>query len=115
MASYKSPGKAHREGLTLMQLMDMFPDDATATQWFEDIVWSGERCCVKCSSMNTRPVPKGKPMPYWCPDCRSYFNVRTGVFGHLEVDPETWTAAYTVDRATSSNSQRRVTVNGWAA
>ena len=78
MASYKSPGKAHREGMTLMQLMKMFPDDATATAWFEEIVWSGERCCGKCGSMHTRPVPKAKPMPYWCPDCRSYFSVRTG-------------------------------------
>ena len=78
MASYKSPGKAHREGMTLVQLLETFPDEATATKWFEDVVWSGERCCGKCGSMNTRPVPKAKPMPYWCPDCRSYFSVRTG-------------------------------------
>ena len=78
MASHKSPGKAHREGMTLIESMKMFPDEATATKWFEDVLWSGERCCGKCGSVNTRTVPNGKPMPYWCPDCRSYFSVRTG-------------------------------------
>ena len=30
----KAPGKAHREGVTLVQLMDMFPDETTAKEWF---------------------------------------------------------------------------------
>ncbi len=78
MASYKSPGKAHSDGLPLIQLMDMFPTEEAATAWFEEVLWSGERCCGKCGSVNTRPVPKAKPMPYWCSDCRSYFSIRTG-------------------------------------
>ena len=75
----KAPGKSHREGLTLVQLIDMFPDEAAATAWFESVVWpNGERHCGKCGSLNTREVPNAKPMPYWCTDCRSYFSVRTG-------------------------------------
>lgn len=74
----KAPGKAHREGITLLQLMDMFPDEETATAWFEDVVWNGQRCCGKCGSIKTKEVPNAKPMPYWCTDCRSYFSVRTG-------------------------------------
>ncbi|MCY3822129.1 MAG: IS1595 family transposase [Gammaproteobacteria bacterium] len=27
--------------------------------------------------MNTKEAPNAKPMPYWRPDCRSYFSVRT--------------------------------------
>ncbi len=73
-----APGKAHREGLTLVQLMDMFPDEAAATAWFESVVWNGARHCGKCGSVNTREVPNAKPMPYWCTECRSYFSVRTG-------------------------------------
>ena len=76
--SYKAPGKSHREGIGLVELMDMFPDEATATRWFESVVWPEGRCCGKCGAMNTREVPNAKPMPYWCPDCRSYFSVRTG-------------------------------------
>ena len=64
--------------MSLIELMNMFPTEADATQWFEDVLWAGERCCGKCGSVETREVPKRKPMPYWCPDCRSYFSVRTG-------------------------------------
>ena len=62
----KAPGKSHREGITLVQLMDMFPDEATATKWFEKVVWNGTRCCGHCGSTRTSEVPSAKPMPYWC-------------------------------------------------
>ena len=61
-----------------MQLFAMFPDEATATTFIERVIWANGRCCSKCGCVNTRPVPKATPMPYWCPDCRSYFSVRTG-------------------------------------
>ncbi|MXZ70833.1 MAG: IS1595 family transposase [Acidobacteria bacterium] len=75
---YNAPGKAHREGLSLIELMEMFPTEESATEWFESVVWPGERCCGHCGSVKTREVPNRKPMPYWCTDCRSYFSVRTG-------------------------------------
>ena len=72
------PGKAHRKGITLAQLVRMFPDDDAAAEWFEGVFWGGERCCPKCGGLRTKPTKSGKPMPYWCPDCRKYFSVRTG-------------------------------------
>ena len=74
----KSPGKSHREGLTLVQLIEMFPTEDAATEWFESVVWDGDRYCPKRGSVETKEVPKAKPMPYWCRGCRSYFSVRTG-------------------------------------
>ncbi|MCY4587081.1 MAG: IS1595 family transposase [Bryobacterales bacterium] len=74
----KAPGKSHRQGIDLFEVMRLFPDEETAESWFEDIVWRGERCCGHCGSVATRDVPRRKPMPYWCKDCRSYFSVRTG-------------------------------------
>ena len=74
----KAPRKAHREGITLVQVADMFPTEEAATAWFEDVIWQGHRHCGKCGSTATKPVPNAKPMPYWCKDCRSYFSVRTG-------------------------------------
>ena len=76
--SYNAPGKAHRKGLTIVEMMDMFPTEQAATEWFESVFWAGQRCCGKCGSTKTRDVPNRKPMPYWCTDCRSYFSVRTG-------------------------------------
>ena len=35
----KAPGKSHREGISLVKVMQMFPDDATAEAWFTDIRW----------------------------------------------------------------------------
>ena len=56
----------------------MFPDEASAEKWFEGVMWPGERCCGKCGSVATSEVPRKRPMPYWCKDCRGYFSVRTG-------------------------------------
>ena len=75
--AYRAPGKRYRKGLTVIQLMDMFPTEEAATKWFEEIIWSGERCCGKCGSTRTIEA-KHRYMPYWCKDCRSYFSVRTG-------------------------------------
>ncbi len=79
MARQKAPGKAHRKGITLVEVMDMFPNKQAATEWFEQQVWGDSgRCCGHCGSVQTKQVPSAKPMPYWCRDCRSYFSVRTG-------------------------------------
>lgn len=75
--SHKAPGKAHREGLSLVEVMDMFPTEEAARTWFEGIYWSEGRCCGHCGSLRTREA-KHKTMPYWCSDCRSYFSVKTG-------------------------------------
>ena len=73
----KAPGKAYREGLSLIEVMDMFPTEDAARKWIESVIWPAGRCCGKCGSTNTRPASH-KTMPYWCTDCRSYFSVKTG-------------------------------------
>ena len=78
MTKGKAPGKSHREGISLMQLADMFPDEQAAVAWFEAIRWPNGRHCPHCGGTETREVPNAKPMPYWCGACRSYFSVRTG-------------------------------------
>ena len=74
---HTAPGKSFRKGLTLVELMDMFPNEAAATKWFESIYWPETRACGKCGSTRTREASH-KKMPYWCSDCRSYFSVKTG-------------------------------------
>ncbi len=57
----------------------MFPDEETAVKWFEYLRWpDGVRDCPSCAHTRTRQTPNGQPMPYWCPNCRSYFSVKTG-------------------------------------
>ena len=75
--AHKAPGKSERKGMTIIELMDMFPTEEAATKWFEAQVWGGHRACGHCGSLNTQEATH-KTMPYWCTDCRSYFSVRTG-------------------------------------
>ena len=74
----KGPGRAHREGLTVIQLLDMFSDDAAAELWFEEQRWPEGRFCPDCGSTDTVPVARRKPMPYRCRSCRGHFSVRKG-------------------------------------
>ena len=73
-----APGKSHREGISIMELSDMFPDELAAVAWFEAIRWANGRFCGHCGSTETSEVLNAKPMPYRCRGCRSYFSVRTG-------------------------------------
>ena len=75
----KAPGRSHREGMTVMELLKRFPDDAAAEEWFEEQRWpNGERFCPDCGSTNYLAVESRKPMPYRCRDCRQYFSVKKG-------------------------------------
>ena len=72
-----APGKSHREGITLLQLAEMFPDENSARDWFEAQVWPNGRACPHCGSVQTHEASHAKS-PYRCSDCRHYFSVKTG-------------------------------------
>lgn len=76
-----APGKHFRKGISLIELFDMFPDDAAAEQWFEENRWGRNRkhlCCPRCASTKVREAPNRTPMPYWCGGCRRHFSVKIG-------------------------------------
>ena len=76
--AHSAPGKSDREGITVLELGDMFPDEATAREWFERHIWpDGERHCPHCGSVRTHEA-SGANSPYRCSDCRGYFSVKTG-------------------------------------
>ena len=73
-----APGKHYRKGMTLTQVFDKFPDDATAEQWFIDTRWPDGVHCPACDSDNIQERKSHKPQPYRCRDCRKDFSVKTG-------------------------------------
>ena len=73
-----APGKSDREGVTVMQMADMFPTDEAAREWFEAKIWSKGRHCPRCGSVETVECAGSPPMPYWCPSCKRHFSVRVG-------------------------------------
>ncbi len=74
----KAPGKSHREGITIIQLMKMFPDEEAARKWFEMILWPNGPECPHCGSNNASPNKNQRPMPYRCRTCRKHYSVRQG-------------------------------------
>ena len=74
----KAPGKAHRKGLTLVEITRMFPDDAAAEEWFIRSRWPDGVYCPACGSTNVQSRPTRKPQPYRCRDCRKDFSTKTG-------------------------------------
>ena len=80
MAKHKGPGKADRQGLSLVAIMRMFPDDATAEAWFVEQRWAEGVHCPYCGSVNVKSGTAHKTMPYRCREkvCAKRFSVRTG-------------------------------------
>ena len=75
------PGKSFREGLSVMELFEMFPDDETARRWFESRIWPNGRVCPCCGSVKT--TQNNHPTtPYWCCTCRTNFSVKTETIMH---------------------------------
>lgn len=74
----KAPGKSHREGITVMEMADLFPTDEAAREWFEAKIWPNGRHCPRCGSTETVECAGNPPMPYWCPSCKRHFSVRIG-------------------------------------
>ncbi len=93
-----APGKSHREGISLIELFRMFPDNTAAEIWFEEQRW-GEagkpsHCPVCGSTHNQIVIQSRKPLPYWCGSCRSNYSVRTGTIMHRSKIPlQKWVIA----------------------
>lgn len=77
-ASSKGPGKAEREGLSLVELAQMFPTNEAAEEWFVKSLWPSGVCCPHCGSVAITERKSRKPQRYHCRDCRSYFSPKTG-------------------------------------
>ncbi|MDE0386302.1 MAG: IS1595 family transposase [Defluviicoccus sp.] len=96
----KAPGKSHREGISLTKLVRMFPDDETAREWIEGVVWPDGPFCPRCGSFDVQSGIKHKTMTHRCRDCdgKPRFSVKTGtVMQSSKLGYQTWAiAAYLV-------------------
>ena len=73
-----APGMHEREGISLIQLFQMFPDDVTAEKWFIHTRWPDGMACPRCGSVRVSEQAKHKTMPHHCRDCRRFFSVKIG-------------------------------------
>lgn len=91
---FEAPGKAHREGITLVQLFDRFSTDEVAEQWFIDQRWPEGVRCAHCESDRVTRNGGHPSMPFHCKDCRKFFSVKTGsVMASSKVGYRKWAIA----------------------
>ncbi len=76
-----APGKAHRKGLTLLEIADMFRDESEAKAWIAEYRWpDGKPKCPHCGTDNVQSNIKHKTMAYRCRQCvgKPMFSLKTG-------------------------------------
>ena len=113
--AHKAPGRHYREGITLMQLADMFPDEAAARTWFEGLVWPDGRYCPRCGSTRTHEASHAKS-PYRCTDCRSYFSVKAGTLAEASKVPlRKWVFAIYLEATSLSSPLKKASLTGFHA
>ena len=78
MKKKSHPGRYERKGMSLVELFELFPDNAAAEAWFELQRWPSGICCPRCGSVRYSETKNRKPMPYRCKDCRKHFSVKIG-------------------------------------
>ena len=76
----KAPGKSFRNGLSFMEIADMFKDEETSRKWLESVRWPQGPHCPHCGSFNVQCDIKHPKMTHRCRDCdnRPMFTLRHG-------------------------------------
>ncbi len=72
------PGKWFRKGITLIEVIAMFPDDESAEKWFASMRWPDGPACPRCRGSSVQSDAAHPSMPYRCRGCGKRFAVRTG-------------------------------------
>ena len=87
----KAPGKHERNGLSLIEIAQLFPDNDSAEQWLIGVRWANGIVCPRCDSDNVQEQTTHPTMPHRCRGCGKFFSVRTGtVMQASNLDYQTW-------------------------
>ena len=78
--AHKAPGKHYRNGVTLLEIADMFGDEEKAKAWVAEQRWPDCPYCPHCGSVNVQSNIKHKTMTHRCRDCegKPMFSLKTG-------------------------------------
>lgn len=77
-----------------MPLLEIFPDDETAEQWFIKVRWPDGIRCAHCKSDHVKTDAKHAQMPFRCNSCRRTFSTKTNTFmGSSHLGFQKWALA----------------------
>ena len=82
MPKKRGPGKSYRRGMSLIEAVKQFSDEAEVERMFIKIRWPGGVACPNCGSKKVREISTRKPAPFKCYDCKKCFSVKTGTVMH---------------------------------
>lgn len=75
----KAPGKSYRKGISLIEAVQEFGDEAKAEAWLVAQRWPDGIRCPYCDSDAISPRKSARKTPqYRCRSCRKDFTVKTG-------------------------------------
>lgn len=78
-----APGNSREKPMSLVELFETFPDEATARKWFEQQRWpDGNVRCHACRSDNVQHNAKHPTMTHRCRSCKKFFSVKSGTAMH---------------------------------
>lgn len=66
-----------RKGVSVLELLEMFPDDASAEEWLCRARWQGEVRCPDCGKACVS-LSAHRQMRWRCRGCRGFFSVKKG-------------------------------------
>ena len=76
-----------RQGMTLVEAVKKFSNEAEAEAWFLARRWPNGVYCPLCNSNAITERKNRKPMPYHCIPCNKDFSVKTKTFMHASKLP----------------------------
>lgn len=92
-----TPGKSHRNGISVFQAAEMFSTETKAEAWFISQRWPDGIRCPFCDGESITVRKNRKPMPFHCytKGCNKDFSVKTGTLLHgSKVSLRKWGMAY---------------------
>ena len=94
--SRSAPGKSYRKGMSLVQVIRRFSDEAQAEAWFVETRWPDGVVCPFCHQKDrVADRISRKPLPWHCGRCRQYFSVKTNTVMHRSKLPlSSWAIAF---------------------
>ena len=90
------PGKSYRDGLSLVEIARMFPNDEVARAWFEAAFWPTGPRCPRCGTDNVQSDVRHPTMTHRCRECprKPFFSLKTGtIMEGSKLGYQTWAIA----------------------
>ena len=78
----KGPGKSYRNGISLLEAVERFREEADAEAWFIAQRWPDGVACPICGGKDVLTRDNPKPTRFRCRPCRKDFSVKTDTLMH---------------------------------